>query len=402
MKKVLIGLVVSILLLPSLTGCWSKTELTDLAIAVALGIDKNEKGDFVVSVQIINPSETVTSQNAGGGYDTPVTTYTSTGKILFEALRRLSKEVPRKIYLAHLRMVVIGEEVAKSGLYDALDFLSRTHELRTDFYLVVAKEQTAEDTLQILTSIEKIPANKLFFSLEKSAEVWAATGKVTLNDLMDDIVSEGIQPTLTGVTVKGDPKIGFSKSNVETISPNALYSYKGIAAFRKNKLVGWLNEDESKGLNYIKDQVTSTVVVFDMNNDHAGVELIRTKTEIIPQIKNEDISIEVKVTGEANVGEVNTKLDLMDPHIIGELESLVNRDIRNSIENTVEKAQKDFESDILGFGERIHKTYPKDWEKIKKQWKEIFTNVPVNVNVKIKIRRIGTITNPFHDELTKE
>lgn len=402
MNKVLKGLVVSLLLLISLTGCWSRTELTDLAIAVALGIDKNNKGEFVVSVQIINPSETAISQNSGGGYDTPVTTYTSKGKILFEAIRRLSKEVPRRVYLAHLRMVVIGEEVAKSGLYDALDILSRDHELRTDFYLIVAKEQTAEDTLKILTSIEKIPANKLFFSLEKSAEIWAATGKVKLNNLMDDIVSEGIQPTLTGVTIVGDPKDGLTKSNVESISPNTIFTYTGIAAFRKNKLVGWLNEDESKGFNYIKDHVTNTVVVFEVNNDDVGVELIRTKTKIVPHIKNGEISIKVNVTGEANVGEVNTELDLMNPHVIGELESLVNNDIRNSIEKAVEKAQNDFESDIFGFGERIHKTLPKEWEKIKQEWVKLFPEVPVNVNVRIKIRRIGTISNPFHNELTEE
>ena len=402
MKKILMGFVISFLLLSSLTGCWGSSELTELAIAVALGIDKNEKGEFVVSVQIINPSETATSQTAGGGYDTPVTTYKTTGKILFEALRRLSTEAPRKIYLAHLRMVVIGEKVAQEGIYDALDFLSRDHELRTDFYLVVAKDQTAEDTLKILTSVEKIPANKLFFSLEKSAEVWAATGKVKLNDLMDDIVSEGIQPTLTGITIKGDPKAGLTKSNVETISPNAIFSYKGIAAFRKNKLVGWLNEVESKGFNYIRDRVSNTVIVFDMNDDHVGVELIRTKTEIVPYIKSNDISIEVKVTGEANIGEVNTKLDLMNPNVIGELESLVNKDVKTKIEKTIEKVQNEFESDILGFGERIHKTHPKEWEKIKKQWVELFPNVPVNINVKIKIRRMGTISSPFHDELKEE
>lgn len=402
MKRVLIRFVVSLLTLTTLTGCWSSNELTDLAIAVGLGIDKNEKGEFIVSVQIINPSETASSQNAGGGYDTPVTTYTTNGKILFEALRRLSNDVPRKIYLAHLRIVVIGEELAKEGIYDALDFLSRDHELRTDFYLIVAKEHTAEDTLKILTSIEKIPANKLFFSLEQSAEVWAATGKVTLNDLMDEVVSEGIQPALTGVTIKGDPKAGLTKSNVETIAPNAIFSYKGIAAFRKNKLVGWLNEDESKGFNYIRGRVPNTVIVFDMNDDHVGIELIRCKTEITPHIKNGDITIDVNVTGEANIGEVNTKLDLMNPNVFGELESSVNKDIKTKIENTVERVQNDFESDILGFGERIHKTSPKEWEKIKKQWEELFPNVPVNVNVKIKIRRMGTITNPFHDELKEE
>ncbi|HHY74326.1 MAG TPA: Ger(x)C family spore germination protein [Bacillus bacterium] len=401
MKKERMMMIMVFFLLFTLTGCWSRHELSDLAIAVALGIDKNEKEEFVVSVQIVNPGETATSQTAGG-YDTPITTYTRKGETLFEALRKLSTEVPRLLYLSQLRIIVIGEEVAKEGIYDALDFLSRYHELRTDFYIIVAKERTAEDTIKILTAIEKIPANKLFFSLEKSAEVWAATEKITLTELMDDIISEGTQPTLTGVTIKGDQKGGSTIKNLESISPLATYNYQGIAAFHKNKLVGWLNKEESKGFKYIKDNVKSTVNVINMNGGKVGVELVRTKTEIIPHINNGTIMIEVKVSGEGNVGDVNTKLDLMDSSVIGEIESKVNKDIEKKIMATVERAQKDFQSDILGFGERIHKTNPKVWEKVKKQWIDMFPTIPVNVDVHIKIRRIGTITNPFHNDLKKE
>lgn len=393
-------MILSLLLFP-LTGCWSRRELTDLAIAVALGIDKNEKEEFIVSVQIINPGETAASQKTGG-YDTPVTTYTTSGEILFEALRKLSTEIPRQVYLSQLRMIVIGEKVAQEGIYDVLDFLSRNHELRTDFYIIVAKERTAEETLKILTSIEKIPANKLFSSLEKSAEVWAATEKIRLTDLMEDIVGEGIQPILTGITIKGDPQKGLTIKNVETISPDAIYSYRGMAAFRKNKLVGWLNEDESKGLNYIRDKVLNTVTVVDMNDGKVGVELIRTKTEIIPHIKNNDISIEVKVNGEGNIGDVNTELDIMNPSVIGEIESKINKDIKDVIMATVEKVQQDFNSDIFGFGEWIHKENPEVWAKVKLEWFDIFPDVNVYVNSNIKIRRFGTITNPFHNNLREE
>ncbi|WP_458413537.1 Ger(x)C family spore germination protein [Schinkia sp. CFF1] len=401
MKKFIkIVMIISLLLFP-LTGCWSRRELTDLAIAVALGIDKNEKEEFIVSVQIINPGETAASQKTGG-YDTPVTTYTTSGEILFEALRKLSTEIPRQVYLSQLRMIVIGEKVAQEGIYDVLDFLSRNHELRTDFYIIVAKERTAEETLKILTSIEKIPANKLFSSLEKSAEVWAATEKIRLTDLMEDIVSEGIQPILTGITIKGDPQKGLTIKNVETISPDAIYSYRGMAAFRKNKLVGWLNEDESKGLNYIRDKVLNTVTVVDMNDGKVGVELIREKTEIIPHIKNNDISIEVKVNGEGNIGDVNTELDIMNPSVIGEIESKINKDIKDVIMATVEKVQQDFNSDIFGFGEWIHKENPEVWAKVKSEWFDIFPDVNVYVNSNIKIRRFGTITNPFHNDLREE
>jgi len=111
-KKVTYILLFSILL-PLLSGCWDRVEVTDLSIAVALGIDKNEKGEFEISVQVLNPSENAANTGGGSGYDTPVTTYSATGDILFEALRKLTTKTPSKIYMSHLRIIVVGEKVAK-------------------------------------------------------------------------------------------------------------------------------------------------------------------------------------------------------------------------------------------------------------------------------------------------
>ncbi|RKJ56857.1 Ger(x)C family spore germination protein, partial [Butyricicoccus sp. 1XD8-22] len=204
MKKLIFFIPISIIVLIILSGCWDRREVNDLAIAVALGIDKNEDDGYRISVQVLNPSEIAAASTGGGsGYDTPVTTYTTTGDIVFEALRKLTQEVPRKIYLAHIRLIVIGEEVAKEGIYNVLDFLSRDHEIRTNFFIIVSKDCSANDILNVLTSIEKIPANKLYESLESSSTAWAATSKVKLNELMDDIINEGTQPILTAVTILG-------------------------------------------------------------------------------------------------------------------------------------------------------------------------------------------------------
>ena len=39
-----------------LSGCWSKRELNELAIVVALGIDKIDE-DYEITVQIVDPGE---------------------------------------------------------------------------------------------------------------------------------------------------------------------------------------------------------------------------------------------------------------------------------------------------------------------------------------------------------
>ncbi|MGE7646825.1 hypothetical protein ACQKM1_03405 [Peribacillus frigoritolerans] len=55
----------------------------------------------------------------------------------------LSTDVPRRLYVAHLREIVFGEEMARAGIAKPLDVLSRQKELRSDFYMTVAKGSTA-------------------------------------------------------------------------------------------------------------------------------------------------------------------------------------------------------------------------------------------------------------------
>src|SRR5690606_1539963 len=307
------------------------------------------------------PSENAANTGDGSGYDTPVTTYSATGHILFEASRKLTTKTPSEIYMSHLRIIVVGEEVAKEGIYDVLDVLSRDPEVRTDFYVLIAREHKAKDILGMLTSISKIPANKMFNALNASADSWAATGKKRLHELMDEIVSDGIQPTLTGIKVEGDPKAVKGKENIPYVIPNSIITFHGTGVFKKNKLVGWLTEEESKGLNYVKDNVESTAIVFKQNDDFIGIELIKSKTEITPKIRHGVPSITVKISGDANVAEVNTKIDLSSPSVIAQLEKQSNKDVKDIITKTVHKAQKDFKSDIFGFGKAIHKNDPKAW-----------------------------------------
>lgn len=152
----------------------------------------------------------------------------------------------------------------------------------------------------------------------------------------------------------------------------------------------------------MKDNVESTAIVFKQNDDFIGIELIKSKAEIIPNMNHGVPSITVKISGEANVAEVNTKIDLSSPSVIAQLEKQSNKDVKDIITKTVHKAQKDFKSDIFGFGKAIHKNDPKAWVKLKDKWSDTFPDITVNIDVDIHIRREGTINNPFHNELGEE
>ncbi|WML54534.1 Ger(x)C family spore germination protein [Neobacillus sp. PS3-12] len=390
--KTLPLVLITLILIPILTGCWNRRELNELALVVAMSIDKSGN-QYSISTQVVDPGEV--SVSARGGGRAPVTTYDEKGKHLFEAVRRMTTVSPRKLYWSHLQMLVISEEVAKDGLNNILDFFTRDNEFRKDFYIVVSKNIQAKEILRNLTSIEKIPAHKMRSSLETSERAWAPTVAIQLDELIAALTSDGINPVLTGITIHGNGPKGESVENVQRIQPFARLKYKNIAVFKKDNLIGWLNENESKGYNYIMNNVRSTVGHIPCEKKgELVVEIIRSKTKIKGKVVNGKPKIDISLSSEANIGEVSCHVDLTKPDAITQLEKNTDKVNVDTVKNSINKA-KELGVDVFGFGEVIHRADPKAWKSLKNNWDKEFVKVPVTIHSEFKIRRTGAVNQSF-------
>lgn len=400
MKRRALLLCVVILLQIFITGCWSRRELNDLAIAVGIGIDKI--GDqYQVSAQVVLPSQIAGSK--GGSPQSPVNLYKATGNTVYEALRKITTVSPRKIYISHLRILVLGEDLAKEGISSVLDFMSRDTDTRNDYFIVVAKDAKAEDTLKILTSLEKIPAVRLFSSLETSEKQWAPTSTVTLGTLITELVSKGKNPVLTGVVINGNVDVGQTQKNVETVDSPTELKYSGLAVFKKDKLIGWLNPEESKVYNYLTNKVKNTVSFINCpqsKDKRISLDIFNARAKIKGSMNGDKPEISIEQHIESDLGEVQCRnLDLTNPKTITELEQIANVKVDDLFETTIKKVQREYQSDIFGFGEVIHRSNPQAWKKLRDNWDQTFVNLPVTVKMDIKLRLLGKVTNSFLEEM---
>ncbi|MDI2588909.1 Ger(x)C family spore germination protein [Psychrobacillus sp. NEAU-3TGS] len=387
MKK---GIFILLILSIFLTGCWNRRELNELGITLAIGIDKSDD-EYLVSAQVVVPSEV---SMKGGTGATPVTLIKGRGETVYEAIRKMTKGMSRKIYPGHLRMLIISESLAKEGIGDPLDLISRDWELRSDFYVAVARDATAEQILNVQTPLETIPANKMFSTLKVSEENWAATVGVTLDQLITDLRSDGKEAVLTGILVTGNSEIGSSKQNVETITPATSIKLDDLAVFKEDKLVGWLTEDESRGYNGIVNQVKNTVgTVSCPEGGKADIEVLHFKTKVKGIVKNGSPEVDLQVNIEANVGAVECRIDLTKPESIKILEKAYEKAVEETINHSIISVQEKYETDIFGFGNAIHRSNPKEWKTMKKQWNQHFTDLAANVKVDVKILKTGTVNN---------
>ena len=390
-------LILSLLVLP---GCWSRKELNELAVIVALGVDKYDDG-YMVTAQIINPTEIGLQRGSIGA--TPVIVYSAPGETIPDALQRILSQAPRQLYLSHLRVLVFGEELAREGLSDVLDFISRNQELRTDFYLLVANGSQASDILTVLTPFEHIPANSLYSSILVSNKQWAATGRITLQQFVTELGREGANPVMSGVKIIGDKEVGRSIENLHKTEPEALLRHAGMAVFNKDKLVGWIDEIMSKSVNYILDEVDTTVGHVrcpDPDDGIIGIRIVGASSEIKARLdKSGKPEFTVVYFIDADLEAVQCTIDLSKEESFRKIEQVIRQTMQTTTETSVQQIQQKFGSDIFGFGEALHRQHPKVWRKYRQQWGDVFPHVKVTIDAKVSLRRVGSIVQPLRREM---
>ncbi|MDR6721210.1 Ger(x)C family spore germination protein [Paenibacillus sp. 2003] len=386
------------LLLPLLTGCWDRQELNELGIMLGLGVDKD--GDMIkVSAQVVVPNEV--SSKAGGGKGTPVTQYQASAATLFEAIQKLTETSPRRIFMAHIRVLVFGEEYArKDGIYDVIEALMREPTARPDYYVMVAKNTTASHVLDVLTPLENIPAEKLFNSLDVSAKTWSPTTTVTGDELMDFMISPGIQPVITGVEILGNKEQSGYKENISTIRSPARLNTTGLSVFRKDKLIGWLTEDESKGYNYIRDNVESTVSHMPCRKKgNVTFKALRTTTKRKAKIVNGKPVINIDIKNVSSIGAVECGIRIGSMKVLKELESDSEERLIELMQESVHSVKRKFHVDIFGFGQEVYHADPKFFKKIENDWDKYFEELDIKYKANVQIKRVGTLDDSFKNEL---
>lgn len=386
-----------------LSGCWSQNELNELAIISATSIDKNEEGQYIKTIQLINPMNVAGGLQGGGAGQSPaVTVYTATGKSVLEAHFNASAKISRKLYHAHANLIVLSEEVVREdGLEDVLDAFEREPEIRSTAKIVIAHNTKAGDLLKSLTAVDKIPAEKVNGILKVTEKHGGTNVEMTLQDVIKALTSEGKEPVISGFSMNGDIEQGKKMENIQQSELDTTLEAEGLAIFKEGKLIDWYQEDMAKGVIWILDNIKETDIELDRDEKKNAIvyHVFRQKTKVSADTENDIPSIRIHVRAEGDIREVRTSIDLKDPKVIVELEKELEKKIKTLLEDTVKRTQQN-KTDIFGFGEVVHRSDPEKWKTLKNDWNNnYFPDLNVQVKVEAFIRRSGLRSNSFFSNL---
>ncbi|MDF2721645.1 MAG: germination protein Ger(x)C family [Paenibacillus sp.] len=392
------------MLVLTLTGCWDRMELNQIAITSATAIDYKD-GQWVVSYQVVIPSaiSAAMSVSGGGAAKLPVIVYSTQGKTIREAVWKSALESPRLLFFSHTRVVIVSSDAAKQGLSPLIDVYLRNPDSRETVNVLIS-EGNARSILEQLMQIQIIPGDGIQETMLGEARDMSILPSVKMYNLAMDLLGSAKSAIIPEILVSGEPAVNsLDQLNKTTLSSKLRLGR--LAVLSKDKLAGWLSRQEALGVSFMRDSIKMTSFSFPCSEgtktEDSAFRVTKSKTRLKPRLTGDRIEMDIIVEGDGTLLETNCQLELNKPDVIRKLESQIEKHIAKEIEQSW-AAVKKLGVDIVGFGDSIHRKYPKQWKTLAPHWQSSFKQIKIHPIVDITIKRTGLSTKSFQMQENEE
>jgi spore germination protein KC len=362
------------------SGCWNYREVDKLAIVAGAAIDKGENGLYTITVEIVK---------IGTGKETKSSSemITMEGKTIFDAVRNGILSSKKRFYWSHAKVVILSKEIASEGVIKVLDWFNRDSEARPDIRILISKEASAKEIFTSQGTTEEIKS----FLLDDSIKNQMSLSKAPINDnfqFVSDLQAEGLSAITPSVTLK-------------QIDGKMFPHITGAAIFKSDKLIGFLNDEETKDLLFIRNMVKGGILTEGTQENGittpVSLEIFNSKTQVKPVVDGMNIEIHLNIDTTVAIDEIGGTENLIDDEGRLRLEQNAEKSLKKQIESLIKKVQSEYAVDIFGFGAKLREDKNDVWKDVSSNWEEKFRNLEVNVTIKVHIRNSAVLSKPLKE-----
>ena len=384
-----------------LSGCWDRYDLEERANILGLAIDVvdgdaenltvpevtyregethagEQRSLYKVTAQLAVPGKIKLGPEGRGGSSSDETAWVlqTTGFSMKDAMANLQQQLAEKLYLGHLQITIVNEDVAKKGIDDICDFLKREYEVRRTSWMVVSMGK-AEDVLRAAPPVETVPSLYLSDTLENAVR-FGKLPREYLGKFWVDRADIGIDGVLPYIELIEQERI----------------SIDGLAYFNDDKMIGSMTPYEIGIFLGIKGENKGGYGLA-VSTEDGGIYILESykrDTKIDIKIENNVPSILINEKVEANITE-RTNMKSITNEKVEEIEKVASN-VASKKNNKAVKNWQENESDLLGIGARVRAKFPKYWSREVKtmdKWREIYKQLQIEVNVQYEIIRTGML-----------
>jgi spore germination protein KC len=371
-----------------LAACWDKTELDELALVGMIGADIDpQSGNHMVYFQIINPLSGTTATGGTEGSQAPVYTYTVSGKSPGEIKSSIYKLLPRRMFVAHTRVMLISRRTAEDGIREIVNFQESLPDARSSIPLLVVDGSLAQ-VMKTFTPLERAPSDAIDYRLRLlGRQSLYVGGPFDVRDVVERMErSDMIVVPMIRVPKEGTASdSGERATNIDADQQN--FIIEGGAVFREYRMVGELADDELVWYHLLNGRRGRQAQQFEMEGEPVTIEMrpVRIRRDVVPKAGRPlvRIKLDLELSTAWASGYVPASLQEME-----RLERTLNRVIEDKAlafcQSTRERGW-----DLIGLRELLRRRAPDRSDPA-----EAARDAEVTVEVSARLKRIGGINHP--------
>lgn len=378
--------------LACLTGCDRSSlytnyrDIEQIQVIQVLGVDRSGPESLRLSI--------ASGADVGGNAPTILSICAAS---ISEAMEQLQEYSPREtLYFANTQFLLIGEDTAKDGVAEFLDYIQRNPRMRTDMELFIVRGSTAETVVTRSGDGTHDVADELHALLrdlerQNGAQVFSAT------DVSRRLAESGAA-LIHAIVPANSEGVNFSG-----IEGGGLFTLSaGYGVLRDDKLIGYILGDAAMGVElFDRKRIGGPVSVRAGKDGLVTLKLTSGKTSIKP-LWNTDGSLRalrVETKLQAAIAELENPELSMEENFPDRVASLLSERAEGWLDRVLRfsAAQR---ADFLGLGQQLRRMEPRRFAEMPISWQDTLAGLQFEVSVQTTIEHsyenFGSVNTTGH------
>ena len=269
------------------SGCGKSIEIENIGFILGAGFDRTEEGDVKVWIQIAMPTPNRDEiMNLRGWIAT------ATGQNVFEAINNVSRKMAKKLFWGHATVLIVGERMARDGVDELVEYITRNAEFRYTSLMAVTSEDIGEILLLEMSSQSRSAADisGLFYTAQRIS----IAPKSTFYDFItksEEVGNEAILGRISIIEDSASKQLGTDSSQEEPESEthnDKELLVEGCAVFHKDKMIGWLDGEQTSMALMLRNHMYRYEGMLDLPGGFLGYVI--TQSNVTMKTENLDVN----------------------------------------------------------------------------------------------------------------
>ena len=376
MKKYKI--ILSLIPLILLTGCWDLVEINQRIYPYSFGVDLNNNEDEGNDLKLAITYPNIKALGKNPTQDQKTYVLNTSGNSIFEAANNLSNEIQGPFYYKHLRVLVLGDEVARNKriVKETIDGFMRDYIINKRVNMAMVQGSACELLNSLPLDLKQESVEGTIFRLLLNIQDSTFFTPQYMSDFINAMDKKGsaIVPILT--------------------DKEGIIIAEGAGVFKDYTLIGYITGEENTAIEVLNGNIKNKVIdtKYKGNTITLNVKQGNSKKELVTVSENLKMKYDIEVEAAIQQYTLSANRPLLgSQESIKEIEDAFEDKYKRELEKVISKLQKDLKADTLGIGEYLSKFHPRLWKDLEDNWDEVFSEIEIEVNLEVMIRRKGLI-----------